>query len=57
MKNTNNNFYISMLTNNNNPYCPFCFDGYIVKDNFGTMFCNACFKDVTIKLWDGKVGR
>lgn len=38
-------------------YCSNCYNGKIVLDNFGTMFCNACFKDVKINIWDGKVGK
>ena len=32
------------------PYCPYCLDGLIVKDNNmkGVYFCNRCFKQIKI---------
>lgn len=33
--------------------CPNCYDGEIVKSGFGFYFCNACFKSITIKNFDG----
>jgi len=35
------------------PFCPYCYDGKIVKDGYGTMFCDTCYKAVKVKLWDG----
>ena len=34
------------------PYCPYCFNGIIVKDIYGELFCNACFKSVKINIFN-----
>ena len=36
-------------------YCSECFDGEIVRDKNAPeiFFCNACYRNVTIKVFDG----